>query len=122
QMQTHVLASATRLQLLPNLYSIDQLPRNHCETFSLLEKQAQALVTQTQSAAEAQKEKTVPFLADIRFLLGIVAAPAGENLFRWQQLDAPYDSEAAKTLCLESWKAGTEEQFKHVLPGCGIDL
>ncbi|MBC3930555.1 DUF2863 family protein [Undibacterium curvum] len=122
QMQAHLLAPATRLQLLPNLYSIDQLPRNHCETFSLLEKQAQALVAQTQTASEAQKEKTVPFLADIRFLLAVIATPAGENLFRWQQLDAPYDSEAAKALCLEAWKAGTEEQFKHVLPGCGIDL
>jgi hypothetical protein len=39
-----LLAPDARLRLLPHLFSIEQLPRQHCETFTLLEQQTAVLM------------------------------------------------------------------------------
>ncbi|MFZ6847494.1 DUF2863 family protein [Undibacterium sp. RuRC25W] len=119
---TSLLANDTQLRLLPSLYSIDQLPRNHSETFALLERQALALLKNGPPPVEAERAQTVPFLADIRYLLGVVTVPINAPLFQWQILDAPYDCSKAKNAALEEWQRQAEPLLKHLLPGCGIDL
>lgn len=72
--------------------------------------------------AEAERARTVPFLADIRYVLGILLVPTGSPLFQWQTIEAPYDCAQAKSGTLLQWQQQTESTFKRLLPGCGIEL
>jgi hypothetical protein len=122
QLTAHLLADQTRLRLLPSLYSIDQLPRSHADTYALLERHSQALLKNLASPVEPEKAKTVPFLADVRYVLGVLVVPARSPIFQWQTIDAPYDCAQAKTDALLQWQEQTEATFKRLLPGCGIEL
>ncbi|MFZ6756545.1 DUF2863 family protein [Undibacterium sp. Ji50W] len=122
QLSANLLAGHTQLRLLPSLYSIDQLPRNHVETFALLERQGVAMLKQATVPVEAERAKTVPFLADIRYVLGVLAVPVGKPLFQWQTIDAPFDCVQAKSDALLQWQQETETTFKRLLPGCGIEV
>jgi len=122
QLATNLLANDAQLRLLPSLYSIDQLPRNHCETFALLERQALAMIKNNPPPIEAERAQTVPFLADIRYLLGVVVVPVHAPLFQWQTLEAPYDCTKSKNASLEEWQRQASPLLKNLLPGCGIDL
>ncbi|MEB0140959.1 MULTISPECIES: DUF2863 family protein [unclassified Undibacterium] len=117
-----LLTADTSLRLLPNLYSIDQLPRNHCETYSLMERHALAIIAKQPGNGEPERAQTVPFLADIRYLLGILVTPAGAPLFQWQTLDAPYDCVKAKNAALLEWQQHAALSLQHLLPGCGLEV
>jgi hypothetical protein len=93
-----MLMPSTKLRLLPHLYSIDQLPRNHCETYALLERHAMAVLKDSSYPVETEHAQTVPFLADIRYVLGVLVAPADAPIFQWQALEAPYDCATAKVM------------------------
>lgn len=122
QLRAALLTDTAKINLLPQLYAIDQLPRSHSEIYALLERQAQALLKGGPAATEAKPPQAVPFLADTRYLLAVVAAPAGSAIFRWQALESPFDSIAAKTLAQSQWQQASEDVFKRLLPGCGIEL
>jgi len=114
----HILASDTRLAVAPTLYAIDQLPRNHTETFGLIQRLAQAAVKGTQVRPPAHAPETAPFLADTRYLLAAVAAPAGTPLYRWQEtLQA-----SGRAQALEQWRAQAMPNIASLLPGCGVEL
>ena len=114
----HILASDVRVAMMPTLYSIDQLPRNHAETFALMQKLGQAAVKGTQVRALANVPETAPFLADTRYLLAGIAAPAGTPLFSWQEtLHA-----SGRELALGQWRAQALPNIASLLPGCGIEL
>ncbi|MBI3283439.1 MAG: DUF2863 family protein [Burkholderiales bacterium] len=118
----HLLADETLLRLLPNLYSLDQLPRSHSETYALLERHTQALLKNSPAPAEAPSAQTIPFLADIRYVLAVIAVPSGAPLFKWQSIEAPYDCAQAKNDALLQWQQQIEPTAKRLLPGCGIEL
>jgi len=118
----NMLMPSTKLRLLPHLYSIDQLPRNHCETYALLERHAMAVLKDSSYPVEAEHAQTVPFLADIRYVLGVLVAPADAPIFQWQALEAPYDCATAKSNALLAWQEQAAPAIKHLLPGCGIEL
>jgi hypothetical protein len=83
----HLLADGTQMAMAPTLFSIDQLPRSHVETFGKVQKLAQAAIKGTALKADSKTPETAPFLADTRYLLVAVVAPAGAPLFRWQMAD-----------------------------------
>ncbi|MFZ6690660.1 DUF2863 family protein [Undibacterium sp. SXout20W] len=122
QLSTQLLVDQAKLRLLPNLYSIDQLPRNHTETYALMERQAMSLLKNSTPPVEAERAQTVPFLADIRYLLAVLVTPIDAPLFQWQALDAPYDCVKAKSAALLEWQQQVEPTIKNLLPGCGIEL
>ncbi|RZI40543.1 DUF2863 family protein [Herbaspirillum sp. HC18] len=114
----HILAADTRLAIAPTLYAIDQLPRNHVETFNLTQRLAQAAVKGSAVRPLANAPETAPFLADTRYLLAVVAAPAGDPLFAWQEtLQA-----SGRELALEQWRSQATPNVSSLLPGCGIEL
>lgn len=121
-LNAHLLADQARLRLLPNLYSIDQLPRSHSEAFALMERHALALLKSSPLPPETPAAQTIPFLADIRYVLGVIVVPAGEALFHWQNIETPFDCVQAKADALLQWQQQTEATFKRLLPGCGIEL
>lgn len=114
----HLLADDTRLAVAPTLFSIDQLPRNHAETFTLTQRMAQAAVKGTQLRPSTNVPETAPFLADTRYVLATVAAPAGTPLFRWQATMHPND----RIQALAQWRSQAMPNIASLLPGCGIEL
>lgn len=114
----HLLAPDTRLAMAPALFSIDQLPRTHAETYSLTQRMAQAAIKGTAVRAQGNPPETAPFLADTRYLLAAVAAPAGSPLFAWQASLHPNERERA----LEHWRKQAAPNISSLLPGCGIEL
>jgi len=114
----HLLADKTCLALAPTLFSIDQLPRTHTQTFALTQRMAQAAVKGATIKALSEPPETAPFLADTRYLLAAVAAPAGEPMFGWQATLRPEDRATA----LAQWRAQAGPNIATLLPGCGIEL
>lgn len=117
-LHAHLLADNTRLALAPTLYSIDQLPRTHTETFALTQRMAQATVKGTALRPPSNAPETAPFLADTRYLLATVAAPSGAPLFRWQVTMNPEERVQVHT----QWRNQAGPNVLSLLPGCGVEL
>ncbi|MFZ6844911.1 DUF2863 family protein [Undibacterium sp. RuTC16W] len=122
QLQACLLTPQARLHLLPTLYSLDQLPRNHSETAVLLERLAQAELKGLAPQHSQDLLPVIPFLADIRFMLAVVIVPQAQPLFQWQEIVAPFDCAQAKTIALEKWTEQATPILSRLLPGCHIDL
>ena len=119
-LQAHVLAEGSRVALAPFLYSIDQLPRHHVEVHRLTQQLSQAaMLGQIPKINLSNLPETAPILADPRFLLAVVAAPAGAPLLRWQQdVDGAYYE---RHRCLEQWKAQGGANLSGLFPGCEFE-
>jgi len=117
-LHAHLLAPGARLAVMPQLYSIDQLPRTHSETFALMHKLADAALKGAAPRPTAQAAETAPFLADTRYLLAAIVVNSGEPIFGWQENPAP----TAREHAFSQWKAQAMPNVSRLLPGCGIDL
>jgi hypothetical protein len=114
-LQAHVLAGGTRVALAPFLYSIDQLPRHHVETYRVAQQLIQAAINGTPAKVNlGDLPETSPILADPRFLLAVVAAPVGASLFRWQEEENGARIERGQ--CLEQWASQGGANLAVVLP------
>jgi hypothetical protein len=119
-LQAHVLADGTRVALAPFLYSIDQLPRHHVETYRVAQQLIQAAVSGTPARMNfGDLPETSPILADPRVLLAVVAAPVGAPLFRWQEEESGARIERGQ--CLEQWATQGGDNLALVLPGCEFE-
>ncbi len=116
QLQAHVLGEATRVTLVPYFYSIDQLPRHFSELRRLTARLAEAAIGGENPRLDlARLPDTAHLLADTRFLVACVAAPAGGGIFRWQE-DA--SGHAGRAHSLEQWIAQARPTLARLLPGC----
>jgi hypothetical protein len=113
-----VLAPDVKLSLAPMLYSIDQLPRSHVQTFATTRRMAQAALAGAAPKPAAANQETVPFLADVRYLLAVAVVPLGAPVFRWQAAGNPAQREEVLT----QWQAQVQPNIERLLPGCGIEL
>jgi hypothetical protein len=100
----HLLADGARSAVAPTLYSIDQLPRTHTETYALTHKLAQAAHKGGNIKPAAPGPDTSQFLADTRYLLVAVIAPVGGPLFRWQEPQHQLHFEQERDAALEQWR------------------
>lgn len=118
--QAHVLARNARFRLVPYLYSIDQLPRDFAELRKLLRRLGSAAISGHSLRLDLKSlPETAEMLADSRFLLGVVAVPRGQPMFRWQEIDA--SDHASRVQCLEQWIAQGRANLEPLLPGCGFE-
>ncbi|MBB5607701.1 MULTISPECIES: DUF2863 family protein [unclassified Janthinobacterium] len=118
----HLLADGTKMAMAPTLYSIDQLPRSHVETYAKTQKLALAALKGTAAKPSAKEAETAPFLADTRYLLVAVVAPTGAPLFRWQTPATQLDFIAERSAALAQWRAQATPTIARMLPGCGLEL
>ncbi|GLU35334.1 DUF2863 family protein [Trinickia caryophylli] len=119
-LQAHVLADGARVALAPFLYSIDQLPRHHVETYRVAQQLVQAAIAGSPAKINfGELPETSPILADPRFLLAVVAAPVGAPLFRWQEEENGTRIERGQ--CLEQWASQGGANLALVLPGCEFE-
>jgi hypothetical protein len=114
----HLLADDVRLAMAPTLFSIDQLPRTHAETFALTQRLSQAAVKGSALRPQTNPPETAPFLADTRYLVAAIAAVAGEPLLHWQATANPAD----RLQALAQWQTQATPSVAPLLPGCGIEL
>jgi len=124
QFQAHLAAAGTRVTVVPYLYSIDQLPRAHADAFRLTQQLAQAALTgSAPRLALNDLPESAPILADPRFLLAAIAAPAGAALFHWQETDddAPRGQRIERATCLEQWRTQATPTLAHVFAGCEFE-
>lgn len=120
QLHGHVLAQDARVALLPNLVSIDQMPRSFSETWQWLHRlAARALGAQTAWPVLNTEVETANMLADTRYLVAAVGVPQGAPIFRWQE--HPEDAAASRDACLEQWVAQAQPTLAALLPGCGLE-
>jgi len=120
QLHGHVLASQTRVALLPHLVSIDQMPRTFSDTWQWMHRlAARALGAETSWPAFDADAETANMLADTRYLVAAVAVPERGPIFRWQE--QPDEPSASRDACLEQWVAQAQPTLAALLPGCGID-
>jgi hypothetical protein len=118
----HLLAEGTQMAMAPTLYSIDQLPRTHAETYAMTHKLAQAAHKGTSIKSAVRAPDTAPFLADTRYLLVAIIAPQGAPLFRWQEPQHHINFMAERASALEQWRAQATDNVARLMPGCGIEL
>ncbi len=118
--RAHTLARAARFRMLPYLFSIDQLPDDYAGLRRLARRTGQAAVHDQGARVDLKSlPESADMLADARFLLGVVAAPHGEPLFRWQESGAA--DHAGRIPCLEAWIAQARPTIEPLLPGCGFE-
>jgi hypothetical protein len=109
-----------RLAIVPWLYSIDQMPHSHCQTRLLTEALAAAAIASSEIKLELREmSETIAVLADPRFIIAAIAAPASTPLFRWQS-EAPARQERGVSLI--GWQNTMQEAIAGLLPGCEFEL
>lgn len=118
----HLLAANTRLAIAPHLYSIDQLPHTHAEAYAMTHKLAQAAYKGSSVKPAPRQAETAPFLADTRYLLGVVVAPKGAPIFRWQEAEHILHFAEVRTAALAQWREQATPTINRLLPGCGVEL
>ncbi len=118
----HLLAEGARMAMAPTLYSIDQLPRTHAETYAMTHKLAQAAHKGSSIKPSTRVPETAPFLADTRYLLVAIVVPQGAPMFRWQEPQHHLNFAVERNNALEQWRAQATPNVARLLPGCGIEL
>lgn len=122
QLGAHLLADGAYLAMAPALFSIDQLPHTHADTYALTRRMAQAALKNSVVQFPAKAAETVPFLADTRYLLATVVVPAGTPMFRWQMAQNQPNVSADQQQVLAQWQAQATPSIARLLPGCGVEL
>ncbi len=115
-----VLAPDVRFQLMPWLYSLDQLPHDFAELRKLTRRMAVSTANGSQGRVDLKSmPETAEMLADTRFLLGCVVVPdVNHPVFRWQLSGAAHRS---REDCMKAWVEATRPLFEPMLPGCGFE-
>lgn len=117
QLLAHVFADGVRLGLVDFLYSPDQLPQSYCDTAALTEKLGRAALHGRDLHIDPQQmSETTNFLSDTRYLIGVIAAPRGAAVFRWQEEDSD------RSEALKQWRTQGGETLRPLLPGCASEL
>ncbi len=119
-MQSHVLASGARLAFAAHLFSIEHLPKKFSAMRDLTRRLAQAALSGEGPTLNLTRLPETPqMLADVRFLIGAVAAPRGEPLFRWQE--AVGQGHAGRAQCLQQWLEEASPVLTSILAGCQFE-
>lgn len=117
QLQAHVLAAGAKLALADFLYSPDQLPRGYVETWRLANQLGKLAAEAGDARIDPrQLPETTRFVSDTRYLVGAVAAPRGQALFRWQEDDGTREGAEAQ------WQSQGSAALQPMFTGCALEL
>ncbi|MBS1189324.1 MAG: hypothetical protein H6R10_1116 [Rhodocyclaceae bacterium] len=113
QLGAHVFGASAKVALADFLFSPDQLPRSFCDTWLLMRElgtaalAGQHLAIDTETLAETNR-----FLSDVRYLVGAVAVPRGQAVFRWNEADG------SREAALKEWVKQGSPNLEPLLTGC----
>lgn len=120
-LQVSILSKQARLILFPNLYAIEQLPRHFVECYQKLAEIRLNFFGGSLHLPELS-QATTPYLADTRYLMAAILAPANEAVFSWQDCAAPYAVNTLRQQALQQWRDLAQPVMQQLLPGCGVEL
>lgn len=113
QLQAHILADEVRVGLADTLFSPDQLPRGFVETHRFAGQLGESAETGQDFATPPNSlPETGHYIADLRYVLAVIVAPAGRPLFRWQEVDG------SRETALKEWQAQAGPSIQAAMPGC----
>lgn len=113
----HVFAEGVKVALADYLFSPDQLPRGYTETYRLAGRLWSAALAGGEAHLDPRRmPETSRFISDGRYLLGAVAAPRGNPLFRWQEDDGSREQSDAQ------WRAQGVPCLQGVFAGCALEV
>ncbi|MHB1174522.1 MAG: DUF2863 family protein [Sulfuriferula sp.] len=116
RLHDHVLAAGVHVGLADVLFSPDQLPRGFAATrkflCSLIDVVEHEQLMHIDPAGLAQ---AVPFVADVRYVVGAVKAMPGAAVFRWQE------DQQSREQVLRDWQLHGGSVLQTMLPGCAIE-
>ncbi|MCX7896344.1 MAG: DUF2863 family protein [Rhodocyclaceae bacterium] len=116
QLCAHVLARDVRVGLADYLFSPDQLPQSYCDVAAFCERLGKAAIHDRDLRLDAkQMPQTMNFLSDTRYLIGVVCAPKGAPLFRWQEDDG------SRAEALRQWRNQGGEALRPLLSACAYE-
>lgn len=117
QLGAHVLAANSRFLLADYLYSPDQLPYGYIQTRRYAEALWQVLAEGGSFHEDVSRlAESVPYISDVRYVLGAVMVEPGRPVFRWNEPDGNRDE------ALKLWRTQASAILQGVLPGCGFEL
>ncbi|WP_341744509.1 DUF2863 family protein [Azonexus hydrophilus] len=113
QLGAHVFGGQAKVALADFLFSPDQLPRSFCDTWQLTRELGEAALAGKHLAVDgSQLPETNRFLSDVRYLIGAIAVPRGNALFRWNEKDG------GKEDSLKEWIKQGSPSLEPLLTGC----
>jgi hypothetical protein len=116
QLSGHLLARDTRVAIADFIFSIDQVPEAFSDVRRLTEQLGDAAVERVALHVDPKKlREPIAMLADTRYVLAAVAAPAGAPLFHWQELGVDPD---AKLSALAAFREQASNVLQPAMTGC----
>ncbi len=113
----HLLGAKAKVALADYLFSPDQLPRGYVEARDLADDLSEAVLAGNNLRLEADAmAETNAFLSDTRYLIGIVIAPRGQALFRWQEDDGSRED------AIKQWQTQGAAALGPLLQGCSFEV
>ena len=119
QLQTHILAPGAKLAMLDELVCFDQMPQTFHDSRTWTHRLGQAALGQKTEACELRTPDGESMLADARFIVGAIAVPKGEPLFRWQNDSA--ETPITREQCLQEWTQACTATVAPMFTGCTIE-
>ncbi len=110
-----VFTPEAELVMANYFFSPDQLPENFCDTAEFRQLLAASLPEGVYKVDPASLKETAQFLADQRYMIGVVTVPRGEAIFRWQSGDSPRDQ------VLQKWVEASRAALAPLLPACAYE-
>lgn len=117
----HLFTEKAQFILLPELYTLDQMPQSHADVFSLMSEITQVLSGEKKEVVLMHQE-SLSFLADIRYLIMAVKVPTSFPIFLWQKSAGLLKAKEVRDQCLENWKKQMIPLLSNIMPGCVLDL
>jgi len=116
QLGAHVFSADACIALTNYLFSPDQLPRSFVDTWLLMRELGAAAIRHEALALDVTTlPETNQFLSDTRYLIGAIAVPHGQPLFRWNENDS-----ATRESALKEWTKQGSPCLEPLLTGCAF--
>ena len=113
-----ILAASARLSLFPYLFSIEQLPQKFSALRDMLRRLGIAAIDDALPDWTPKVSAEPPQLpADARFLVGAIAARAGQPHFGWQE----WDGHRGRAFCQGRWVVTAPPALAGLMPGCQFE-
>ena len=119
QLQGHVAARDARVAVADTLYSIDQLPEAFSDVRRSLDALTEALGEGVLRIDPRKLREPVAMLADTRYVMAVITAPAGAALFHWQETGVDPD---AKDAAIAAFKEQATSVLQPVMTGCRFSV